>query len=511
VYNPPVDFWPAAAEDLVERELAHATVRVYAGQAETIVEALDRAADERPGAPAIAEVGSRALTHGELREQTERLAGGLQQRFGVEPGDRIALLAANSVDFVLALVATLRTGSVAVLLNTRDATAELGRNLGQSGARALISEDEFRPKAERFAPEQVVLTSELTRLQAELSPPAIRAEDPALLMYTSGTTGYSKGALQSHLNVVTAAETFVRCLGLGPDDHTVVAVPLFYVTGWHGQLFPVLSAGGSGTILPRFDAGALAELLADAAATFFHAAPTIYVMTLAEGAGRRASSLRVCVAGGSLVTRGLVADTQAFAPGVDFRISYGMTETSSPAVLTPPGWIERRPGDAVGVAIPADDVRVDEAGEIIFRGATVIAGYDRDPHKSERSFTDGWLRSGDLGSIDADGFVAVHDRLKDVVNRGAEKIASLEVEAVLEEHPAVREAAVVPKPDDVYGEVPRAVVVADGVSAEELTEFARERLAKFKVPVEIEFIGELPRNPGGKVLKQQLREAGSSR
>jgi acyl-CoA synthetase (AMP-forming)/AMP-acid ligase II len=236
------------------------------------------------------------------------------------------------------------------------------------------------------------------------------------------------------------------------------------------------------------------------------------VLTLAEAAGRTAPALRVAVAGGSLVTRGLVADVQEFAPGVDFRISYGMTETSSPAVLTPPGWVEKRPGDAVGVAVPVADVAVDEEGEILFRGATVIAGYDRDPEVNARSFVDGWLRSGDLGEIDDLGFVTVRDRLKDQINRGAEKIASLEVEAVLLEHPGVREAAVVAKPDDVYGEVPRAVVVADGVEAGELREFALARLAKFKVPVEFEFVDELPRNPGGKVLKQLLREeAGPSR
>jgi long-chain acyl-CoA synthetase len=506
VYNPPVGFWPVTSEDLVERTLAHATVRVYPGQAETIGDALDRAAAERPGAPAVAEVGGRALTHGEFREETEGIAGTLQQRFEVEAGDRVALLAANGVNFLLAFVAVLRAGAIAVPMNTKYTTAELGRQLEQSGARVLLAEEEFWPNAETVAPEHVALAGEFRGWRGKLARPEIGAESPAVLMYTSGTTGFSKGALQSHLNVVTAAENWLRLLGLGPDDRTLVAAPLFHATGWHGQLFPLLTAGGSGLILPRFDAGAVAGLLGDGVATFFHAAPTMYVMTLAEAGGRRARSLRICVAGGSFVTRNLVAETQAFAPGVDFRISYAMTETSSPAVLTPPGWIERRPGDAVGVVVPADDVLVDEVGEILFRGATVIAGYDRDPDANERSFTEGWLRSGDLGSIDEQGFVTVHDRIKDVINRGAEKIASLEVEAVLTEHPGVREAAVVARPDPVYGEVPRAVVVAEGVTAEELTEFARARLAKFKVPVEIAFVDELPRNAGGKVLKQLLLE-----
>jgi long-chain acyl-CoA synthetase len=500
-----VGFWPAAAEDLVERKLTHATVRVYRDQPETIVDALDRVAADRGGLPAVAEVGGLSLTHGELREKTQRLAGALQQRFGVDPGDRVALLA-TGLDFVLGLVAALRTGATAVPLNTRQTTPELARQLEQSGARLLVVEDEFWAAAEPVAPPHVVRTREFARLSGELSAPRIGAEDPAVLMYTSGTTGASKGALQSHLNVVTAAETFVRCLGLEPDDRTVVAAPFFHATGWHGQLFPLLSAGGSGSVLRRFDPVRLAALLRDGAATFFHAAPTIYTMTLASARLLCAPSLRLCVAGGSFVTRNLVADTRVLAPGVDFRISYGMTETSSPAVLTPPGYADERPGDAASVAVPADDARIDERGEILFRGATVIAGYDDDPETNSRAFSGGWLRSGDLGEIDADGFVTVRDRLKDVINRGGEKIASIEVEAVLAEHPAVREAAVVPKLDPVYGEMPRAVVVAEGVTAKDLAEFARARLAPFKVPVEFTFVEALPRNAGGKVLKNLLRD-----
>ncbi len=499
-------FWPAVAQDVAQRELAHGTVRVYPGQPTTIGEALDRAAGEHPEAPAVAEVGGEPLTHEQFRDRTLGVAAVLQERYGVQAGDRVALLAANGLEFLLAFVGAIRAGAVAVPLNTKYRTPEIARQLAQSGARVLLAEPEFWPKAAPVAPEHAVLTSDLHSWHGRPVTPPLATEDPAVLMYTSGTTGFSKGALQSHVNVVTAAENWRRVLGLEPGDRTLVAAPLFHATGWHGQLFPLLTAGGHGTILPRFDAATVAELLAAGAATFFHAAPTIYVMTLAARRGLSAPDLRVAVSGGSMVTRGLVAGIQSFAPSADVRISYGMTETSSPAVLTPPGWIESRPGDAVGVAVPVADVAVDTEGEILFRGATVIAGYDRDPDADARSFTGGWLRSGDLGEIDADGFVTVRDRIKDVINRGAEKIASLEVESVLLEHPAVREAAVVPRADRIYGEVPRAVVVADGATAEELIAFAHERLARFKVPVDVEFVDALPRNPGGKVLKQLLRE-----
>lgn len=499
-----MEFWPD--QGLIDRRLAHATVRVYPDQPETIPEALDRAAVAHGSRPAVGEVGEVPLTHEEFRERTNGVAATLQERFGVEPGDRVALLAANSVEFLLGFVGAIRAGAVAVPLNTKYRTPEIAAQLEKSGARVLLAEEEFWPTAEPVAPADSVMIRELRNWAGEPEAPPLTAEDPAVLMYTSGTTGFSKGALQSHLNVVAAGENYRSLLALEADDTTVVAAPLFHATGWHGQLFPLLMAGGSGAILPRFDAAALATLFAEGAATYFHAAPTIYVMTVAKAGGRTARGLRVGVSGGSFVTRGLVADVQRFAPGIDFRISYGMTETSSPAVFTPPGWVDDRPGDAVGVAVPVCDVAIGDEGEILFRGATVIAGYDRDPDANARSFTaDGWLRSGDVGEIDEQGFVTVRDRIKDIINRGAEKISSLEVESVLLDHPAVLEAAVVAEPDDVYGEVPRAVVVAEGVTADELREYARERLAKFKVPVEFEFVAELPRNPGGKVLKQLLR------
>ncbi len=470
-----------------------------------MVAALDRAAAADGAAPAVREVDGDYLTHEQLRERTERLAGGLQRRFDVQARERVAILAANSVDFVLALVAILRMGAVAVPLNTKYTTPELNRQLRQSRARLLLAEPEFWPKAEPVAPTHSVLTSDFARFDADLEAGPIGADDPATLLFTSGTTGFSKSVVHSHRNVVTAAETWIRCVDLDARDRTVVAAPLFHGTGWHGQLFPILAAGGSGTMLPRFDGARLAALFASGEATFFHAAPTIYTLMLAQAGGRSAADVRVCVSGGSFVTRALIAEMQSFAPGVDFRISYGMTETSSPGALTPAGYTDRRPGDAAGVAVPVNEIALDDQGEILFRGATVITEYDAQADVNRRSFVDGWLRSGDLGTIDDDGFVTVLDRIKDVINRGAEKIPSLEVEMVLSEHPAVREAAVVGKPDPVYGEVPQAFVVADGVSAEELLEFARTRLARYKLPVEITFTDELPRNPGGKVLKKLLR------
>jgi long-chain acyl-CoA synthetase len=499
-----VSFWSPRAAEVVERD----SLRVYPGQAETLPALIERSVEAHASAPAASELGGRALSYEQLWEESAQVAGALQQRFGVERGDPVAFVAANSLDLLVGLIGAWRAGAVAVTLNTKYTRTELEQQLTQCSARVVLVEPEWLSKVSRDKPVHVF--EDVRGRGAQFEPVPIRAEDPALMMFTSGTTGHSRRACQSHLNLVSAAETWVRCLDLEGGETTVVAAPMFHVTGLNGQSLPVLAAGGSVAIMTRFDAGLLVELLAAGKAGFFHAAPTIYAMAIEAAGARRARALHVGVCGGAFVSRGLVKRVQEFAPDIDFRISYGMTETSSPAVLTPPGWIDDRPGDAVGVAVPVDDVRIcpDGEGEILFRGATVIARYDGAPDESDRCFVDGWLRSGDLGTIDGDGFVTVLDRMKDVINRGAEKVASLEVEAALCAHPAVVDAAVIGRPHPMYGEVPYAIVVlAAGADASpaDLQEFASQRLATFKVPVEITFVNELPRNANGKIVKRLLR------
>ena len=480
-YNKTMSYWLRHAAETVMRE----GLRVYRDQPETMPELIERSATRRATHRAVSELGGRGLTYEELWEESERVAAMLQCRHEVEPGDRVAFLSANALDLLIGVVAAWRAGGVAVTLSARLTTFELEKQLSSCSPRVVLAQREWLSKVRQPAHELG------QRSDDRFEPPRIGGSDPALLVFTSGTTGVSKGVVQSHRNLVSATETWVRCLGLQQSDATVVAAPMHHVTGLNGQSLPILAAGGSVAIMRRFDAVALADLLEAGAASFFHAAPTIYTLALRAARSRHAAGLRVSVSGGSFVSRPLAADVRRFAPGVDFRISYGMTETSSPAVLTPPGWIDERPGDSVGVAVPVNDVRVDGEGEILFRGSTVV---------TERE----WLRSGDLGAIDDRGFVTVLDRIKDVINRGGEKIASLEVEAVLLEHPGVVEAAVVGAQDNVYGEVPKAFLVGD-VRVEELRAFAQLRLARFKVPVEFIFVQQLPRNAGGKVLKAELR------
>lgn len=474
--------WPERAA----RTTSRGELRVYADQADTLAELIERSIARHATRTAVREIGGRTITYAALGDETERVAGALQRIHGVEPGDEVAFLSPNRLDLLVGVLAAWRAGAVAVMLNARFTPAELAQQLSLCSPRVVLAHPGWMDRI--AGPVWPLGSPDAGRFE----PPAIGTRDPALAQFTSGTTGVPKKVVQSHLNLVTAAETWIRCLGLEPTETTVVAAPMYHATGLNGQSLPVLAVGGSVAILPSFDAAALVDELGSGAASFFHAAPTIYTLAMRAAGGRRARRLRISVAGGAFVGRMLVSDARRFAPGTEFRISYGMTETSSPAVLTPPGRIDDRPGDAVGMAVPVDDVAVDDTGEILFRGATVITG-------------DRWLRSGDVGTLDSDGFVAVRDRIKDIINRGGEKVASLEIEDALASHPGVVEAAVVATPDDVYGEVPRAFVVGD-VDADTLRAFASTRLARYKVPVEFVALAELPRNGAGKVLKADLRE-----
>jgi long-chain acyl-CoA synthetase len=476
-----MSIWSPWAAETVSRD----GLRLYIDQPRTLPQLLERAVLGHNSDPAARDVAGRRLTYEELWTETERVAGGLQRRFGVEPGDHIAFIAPNSLDLLVGVIATWRAGGVAVMINAKYTMGEVEQRLALCSPRLIFAQPETRANVPRA-------TQLLGGVGGRgFEPPGLAPTDPALLMFTSGTTGASKAVIQTHTNLVSAAETWVRCLDLQPSDTTVVAAPMYHVTGLNGQALPVLAAGGSVAIMPRFGAAALVDQLEAGAATFFHASPTIYTLTMRAAQDRRARGLRSCVSGGAFVGRGLVADARRFAPGCDFRISYGMTETSSAAVLTPPGWIDERPGDAVGVAVPVDDVAVDNVGEILFRGATVISGQD-------------WLPSGDIGAIDEQGFVTIVDRIKDIINRGGEKIASIEVEDVLCSHDDVLEAAVVARPDTIFGEVPIAFVVGD-VGAGALRAYAADRLARFKIPADFVFVDDLPRNPAGKVLKAELR------
>src|SRR5436190_1173858 len=449
------DLWPAPlTRDLVDETHHGHRLRGYPRDARTRGDVLGRAAARVPDRDAVV-TRERRLTWRELRAEVDRMAGALHARHGVKPGDRVALLLLNSVDFCVGVFACARLGAVAVTLNTKLRAPELEFMLQNSGARILIMHealwDEIAPIRATVPCEAVYVagrppagTEPLDRLtDTRERPPAVVVDedDTAFIMYTSGTTGRPKGALGTHVGIVTSSISFERCMGLGDGERTLVAVPLFHVTGLIGQLLTMAWLGGTTVVMRTFDAAEAIRLLdAERISSVGWPVPIAELRTVDVGTGRE------CAA--------------------------------------------------------------DEVGELCIRGPHVVPGYWANPEATAATMGDGWMRSGDLARIDADGYVTIMDRLKDMINRGGEKIYCVEVEDVLCAHPAVLEAAVVGVADPVYGEAVKACVVPRaGVSVDpdDVRRFVAARLAKFKVPREIAVLDALPRNPNGKVIKSALR------
>jgi O-succinylbenzoic acid--CoA ligase len=491
--------------------------------------------------------GGLRLSWRALDEQVARLAAGLAGH-GIGAGDRVALFVSNRPEFMIALFAIQRIAAVAVPIGTREQHDGLLWILGHCGARALFHDaeladrlptvDELPTLSLRVAcpppgeagsearGEAGAVGGSLAFAELMADPPLREAvpvaeEDVAVILYTSGTTGRPKGAMLTHLGIVHGAAHFVHCMGLNADDRSVLAVPASHVTGLIANLASLALAGGTLVMMPGFRAADFLALAARERITHTLMVPAMYALALMQPdfAEHDLSSWRIGGFGGApmpVVTIDALAER---LPGLVLLNAYGATETTSPTTMMPAG-LTREHADSVGVALPCVTViAVDDDGRELPRGETgelwiaspmVVRGYWNDPQATAREFTAGWWHSGDLGSVDAEGFVRVFDRKKDMLNRGGYKIFSVEVENLIAAMPGVVEAAVVGRPCPVLGERVHAFVhVSDAaVDVDAVRAFCAARLADYKVPETVTIAGEpLPRNPNGKLLKRVLRES----
>jgi fatty-acyl-CoA synthase len=350
---------------------------------------------------------------------------------------------------------------------------------------------------------------------------AATPDNVAHLLYTSGTTGRPKGAMHTHANLAFNARTVRERIGAAPGERTLIAAPMFHATGTVSQFIGFFTAGACCVFTPAFHAETTVALMVRERITFFAGVATMLRLIMLQAAGTAAdlSALRLFVMGGSPVPEAFPAEVMRRLPGLALGNVWGLTEGTSIVTYTEGAEYLARTGTVgqpvagVKVAIsvdggPPQDLR-DKAGELCVRGPVVTGGYWNNPDATAATFVDGWLHTGDVGSIDADGFIRVLDRLKDMIIRGGENIYSLEVENALAAHPDVAEVAVVGVPDPLFDERVRAVVVlrpGSTASAESLRSHAAISLAGYKVPAEFRFAAELPRNPSGKVLKRRLIE-----
>jgi len=475
----------------------------YTGRPESLVEMLRASVERATEHTALVEIGGPSVTYQELWERSARVAGGLRSS-GVQRGDRVANRLGNGVDWVFAFFGGLMAGAVVVPVNTRFSENEVKYVVEDSGAAFT-----FEPGADLPDGDPVVVDD-------------LAHDDLAAIFYTSGTTGFPKGAMTSHENFLANTETAIRVIGIdreeGPETSTLISVPLFHVTGCNSQLLVLLELGGTVEILANpLDLEGFMTAVGEHGVNMLVSVPAIYHAVIAseQFASLDVSCVRWVSYGGAPIAPSLVKRIQEAFLNARVGNGFGLTESASILTFLPHEDAAEH-ADSVGYAAPPVDLEVDEpdeetgVGELLARGPNIAQGYWNKPEATAETFADRWLHTGDLARMDDEGRVYIVDRSKDIINRGGENVYSIEVESALAGAPGVGEAAVLPVPDDMMGEKVGAVIVSAPDSEPDVAAIiahVREQIADFKVPQYVAFRSEpLPRNPGGKVLKAELRE-----
>jgi acyl-CoA synthetase (AMP-forming)/AMP-acid ligase II len=482
---------------------------------------------------AIAASGSKPLTYGAFRALVARTIAALNE-FGIGRGDRVAIVLPNGPEMATAFVA-IASGATAAPLNPGYRADEFEFYMSDINAKALVVEEGSASPAiavaEKLGIRIVTLQPEPSHgagaFKFSTSPAASRpaktgpaeSEDTALILHTSGTTSRPKIVPLSHANVAASAANIAASLALTKDDRALNIMPLFHIHGLIAGILAPLSRGGSIFCTPGFNALKFFSAMEEAKPTWYTAVPTMHQAIVGRAHHNRETiarhKLRFIRSSSSSLPPQVITELEA-AFGAPVIEAYGMTEASHQMASNPiggvrkPGTVGRAAGPEVAIMdLDGKILTVGEVGEIVIRGANVTPGYENNPKANAEAFTSGWFRTGDQGTIDANGYITITGRLKEIINRGGEKVSPREVDEVLMDHPAVLQAVTFALPHDKLGEdVAAAVVLREGQQAteRELRDFAGERLANYKVPRKILLMAEIPKGATGKLQRIGLAE-----
>jgi len=495
---------------------------------------LSRAVEKWPESIAFS-FQERELSYRELDELTSRLAAGLHN-MGIHTGDRILLFLANSLEFVIGYYGILKAGGTVTTVNPLSRQAELRHQVNDTSATTIITSSDFYPLVKEVQAdttlETIILTDtqkgngvfSLAQILEEFPPDAPRLainpkEDVAAIVYTGGTTGLPKGVLLTHFNLVANAMQNAAWFGWGHQDIVIGVLPFYHSWGGCTCINSPIYSGARAVILPRFDAEELLMMIEREKATVIYGATSMFI-TLANSQAITKydlSSLRY-VKSGAMPIPPEIKERWEQLTGVKMVLGYGLSEASPETHNSPQQRIKL---GTIGIPIIDTDARiVDEetgevellpgrSGELIIKGPQLMKGYLNRSDDTREALRNGWLYTGDLALMDEEGYFHILDRKKETIKYKGYTIAPAEVEAILYEHPAIKECAVVGKPDILAGELPKAYVVLKTehtVDVEELIKFCAERIAPYKRIREVEFIDEIPKTPVGKVLRRILRD-----
>jgi fatty-acyl-CoA synthase len=519
----------------------------------TVGDLLTRLADALPDRDALVYETAPRYTFRDLDREARTIARGLIAA-GVQRGERVVVWATNIPEWVVLQFALAKAGAILVTANTSLRARDIEYVLRQSEAATLITIRGFRevnyveeleragaasgaiPGLERIifigadTPPGFLPYAQLRQLAAQVSDreldarsAAVGVDDVINMQYTSGTTGFPKGVMLSSRNIVNNGAALGTMLGYTPSDRLCLCVPLFHCFGCVIGVLGAFTCGACLCPVEAFDARKVLETVHRERCTALYGVPTMFIAELecASFGSFDVTSLRTGVMAGSLCPEPLMRRVMTEMHLPEIAIAYGMTESSPGITMTPRDCaIEKRSG-TVGIVLPGLEVKIvdpvtgalrgpAERGELCCRGYNVMKGYYNNPEATRAAIdAEGWLHTGDEASIDADGFVSITGRIKDVIIRGGENVAPKEIEDCLREHPAVADAYVYGLPDPFFGEVVAAAVrrrPGATAAADDLTAFCAERLAKFKVPKFVRFVETFPMTASGKIQKYKLRD-----
>ncbi|MEO6859872.1 MAG: long-chain fatty acid--CoA ligase [Solirubrobacteraceae bacterium] len=464
------------------------------------------------------------LTYAALDGASAHIAGLLRDH-GFEPGDRVGIMLPNVPYFPVVYYGVLRAGGIVVPMNVLLKKREVAFYLKDPGAKLVFAWHGFAEDAQAGAEqagaecllvEPGTFEEQVGSAEALTEVADVDGDDTAVILYTSGTTGQPKGAELTHENLTRNARASQGLFSLGSDAVVLGALPLFHSFGQTCGMNATVSGGGTLTLIPRFEPGKALEIIQRDQVNIFQGVPTMYgaMLHFPERDRYDTSSLKLCASGGSAMPVELLRGFEK-ALGCKVLEGYGLSESSPVASFNHPDR-ERKPG-SIGTPIEGVEMKVvgedgeevpqGEVGEIVIRGHNVMKSYWNKPQETGETLKDGWLHTGDMATVDEDGYFFIVDRKKDMIIRGGYNVYPREIEEVLYEHPAVREAAVLGVPHDEYGEeIGAAVALKDGeeISETELRDFVKEQVAAYKYPRRIWFVDDLPKGPTGKILKREI-------
>lgn len=505
---------------------------------------LTKRSEISPTVEAFVEVErQRRFTYAELNQRSNRIANALKDA-ALQPGDRVILLVMNGIEFIESYFGGAKVGAVLVPVNWRLAPPEIAYILQDSGATHIIYDSEFdgainaiqagehgdtdiahwirKDNTEGGDTPDFSIDYEALTEASSSDEPALAAFDDDLLfiMYTSGTTGRPKGVMQTHEAMLWAHLTCLTTSDMRSDDNFLLSLPMFHV----GCLLPasqLVHRGGKGIIMRNIDFAVMFQAIQDEKVSIFMSVPALlqFMLLFPDKDKYDLSSVRWIATGAAPVPLSLLRDYKEL--GIVIYQAYGLTEACGPGTVLSPEDAETKEGSAGRPQMHTSMRVIDkegkdivpgsgEAGELLLSGRHIMKGYWGKPEATAEALRDGWLYTGDICTIDADGCITICDRMKDMIISGGENIYPAEIEKVLSDSPEVKEVGVIGMASEKWGETPAAIIVpADGASptAESLTEFCKKYLASFKIPKVFEFTDVLPRTPSGKILKHELRES----